>query len=246
MQDVGHAHPVRRAPRARLAVVVALLASGLALACANGQQAAQVLANSRPMSLDVCDPATGTFSLEIDNPFLPYPEGAVWVLASEDERVQISVLPDTEVVAGVTTRVVEEREWEDGELVEVSRNFVVQAADGSVCYFGEDVDDYEDGKISGHGGAWRAGVNGARPGILMAGRPEIGISHAQEASPGAAEDASVVVGMGETVTVPAGTFTDTLSTLDVNPLANELDEKRYARGVGLIRDEAMLLLEYDL
>jgi hypothetical protein len=238
--------PGARNARGIQLALTALLCSGLALACANGQQAKDVLAGSRPLSLDVCDPAKGPFSLDITNPFLPYPEGAVWVLANEDERVQISVLPDTEVVAGVTTRVVEEREWEDGELVEVSRNFVVQGPDGSVCYFGEDVDDYEDGQISGHGGAWRAGVKGAKPGILMAGKPEVGISHAQESSPGAAEDASVVTGMGKTITVPAGTFTDTLSTLDVNPLDNEMDEKHYARGVGMIVDEDLLLVEYAL
>ena len=50
------------------------------------------------------------------------------------------MLDDTEVVAGIETRVVEEKEWEDGEVIEVSRNFFVQAPDGTVCYYGEDVD----------------------------------------------------------------------------------------------------------
>lgn len=69
-------------------------------------------------------------------------------------RVQIAVLPDTEVIAGVETRVVEEREWLDGNLVEISRNCVAQASDGTVCYFGEDVDDYRNGIVSGHAGGW--------------------------------------------------------------------------------------------
>jgi hypothetical protein len=191
----------------------------------------------------VCDPSAGPFSLDITNPYLPYPEGRSWVLASDDERVKITVLSDTEVVAGVTTRVVEEREWEDDELVEISRNFVVQAPDGSVCYYGEDVDDYEDGEISGHAGVWRAGVDGAKPGILMPGKPEVGISYQQEVSEGKAEDAGVIVGMGATVETPAGTFTDTLSAMDVNPLSNEVDPKHYARGVGMIVDEDMKLVE---
>ena len=91
--------------------------------------------------------------------------GQQWVLESSSEKVQITVLEETEVVAGVTTRVVEEPEWVGGELVEVSRNYVVQAPDGSVCYFGEAVDDYKGGELSGHGGAWRAGETGALPGI---------------------------------------------------------------------------------
>jgi hypothetical protein len=36
---------------------------------------------------------------------------------------------------------------ENGLLVEVSRDFFAQAPGGTVCYFGEDVDDYEDGEI---------------------------------------------------------------------------------------------------
>ena len=172
----------------RFSVTAALLSG---VGCAGGHRDAEILANSRSLSLDVCDPAGGPFSLEITNGFLPYPEGARWVLESDDERVQITVLADTEVVAGVTTRVVEERQWEGGELIEVSRNFVAQAPDGSVCFFGEDVDDYEDGEISGHTGGWRAGVAGAMPGILMAAQPEVGTSHAQESSPGKAEDVAV-------------------------------------------------------
>jgi hypothetical protein len=187
----------------------------------------QVLEGKRELSVQVCDPSGGPFALEITNPFLPYPVGGVWVFEGGGERLQITVLPDTEVVAGVTTRVVEEREWEGDDLVEVSRNFVVQAPDGSVCYYGEDVDDYENGQISGHGGA-------------------VGVTYKQEVSPGSAEDAGAIVDMGETVKVPAGTFTDTLSILDVNPMKGEVDPKYYARGVGMIVDESLKLTQYTL
>jgi hypothetical protein len=189
---------------------------GLVFLCVScGPSAMQVLEGKRELSVQVCDPSGGPFALEITNPFLPYPVGGVWVFEGGGERLQITVLPDTEVVAGVTTRVVEEREWEGDDLVEVSRNFVVQAPDGSVCYYGEDVDDYENGQISGHGGAWRAGQGNASPGIVMPG-------------------------------VPAGTFTDTLSILDVNPMKGEVDPKYYARGVGMIVDESLKLTQYTL
>ena len=62
-------------------------------------------------------------------------------------RVEIRVLDEIVTVAGVETRVVEERETEDEELIEVSRNFFAQARDGTVCYFGEDVDFLEDGEV---------------------------------------------------------------------------------------------------
>jgi hypothetical protein len=59
-------------------------------------------------------------------------------------RLRITVLDETEVVAGVATRVVEECEWEDGELIEASRNIFAHAPDGVVYYCGEDMDIYED------------------------------------------------------------------------------------------------------
>jgi hypothetical protein len=157
------------------------------------------------------------------------------------ERVQITVLDETVVVAGVTTRVVEEREWAGDSLAEVSRNFVAQAADGSVCYFGEEVDDYRGGEVVGHSGAWMAGENDARPGILMPGNPEVGTSHYQEVAPGVAEDAAIIIEIGGSFTTPAGTFDDTMEVHDVDPLGGGVDPKRYARGVGLIMDEGLVL-----
>src|SRR5689334_19507161 len=56
-------------------------------------------------------------------------------------KLVITVLPQTETIGGVPTRVVEEREWKGTELVEVSRNyFAIDATSGDVYYFGEDVD----------------------------------------------------------------------------------------------------------
>ena len=68
----------------------------------------------------------------------------------------------------VVTRVVEERETEDGELKEISRNFFALCAPArDLYYFGEEVDIYEDGEIVSHDGAWIAGRHGALPGIIM-------------------------------------------------------------------------------
>ncbi len=74
------------------------------------------------------------------------------------ELVVISVLDETEMVDGVETRVIEEREYEDGELAEISRNFFAMAEETKdVFYFGEDVDYYKDGEVINHAGEWRAG-----------------------------------------------------------------------------------------
>src|SRR5216110_3421580 len=52
-------------------------------------------------------------------------------------KLVISVLNDTEIVGGVRTRVVEEREWKGTDLVEVSRNyFAIDPKTSDVYYFG--------------------------------------------------------------------------------------------------------------
>ena len=87
----------------------------------------------------------------------------------------ITVLNETKVVNGTETRVVEERESEDGELVEISRNyFAVCEPANDIFYFGEDVDDYENGEIVSHGGAWLAGANEYKAGMIMPGKVEVG------------------------------------------------------------------------
>jgi hypothetical protein len=152
------------------------------------------------------------------------------------------------MVDGVRTRVYEERESEDGELVEVSRNFLAECREtGDVWYFGEDVDDYEDGEIVGHEGVWRAGVDGALPGLIMPGTPVLGARFQQELAPGVAEDRGEVTGIGDQVTVEAGTFENVLSIVDTDALdPSEGDLKLYAHGVGIIADEDLELSEITL
>lgn len=66
------------------------------------------------LSIAVCDPANGPFSLNITNEYFPLPVGKQLVLENPTLKVQLTVLNQTEIVAGVTTRVFEEREWEGG------------------------------------------------------------------------------------------------------------------------------------
>ena len=198
---------------------------------------------------NLCNPASVAFSLDIDNPFFPLEVGHVSTLEGTEDgasvRLLITVLNETEVVAGVTTRVVEERESEDGELVEVSRNFFAQSAAGNVCYFGETVDNYENGMIANHNGQWRAGVNGAQPGLFMPAAPAVGMVFQQEVAPGVAEDRAEIEALGESTQVPAGTFTDTLRTTECTPLeSNSNETKMYARGVGPIQDASLQLTDF--
>ncbi len=146
----------------------------------------------------------------------------------------------------VVARVVEERESEDGELVEVSRNWFSRCVEtGDIFYFGEEVDDYEDGEIVGHGGAWRAGRKGALPGIIMPGTFLLGARYFQEIAPGVALDRGENMRMGLEVETPAGTFGDCVEVLDSNALNPDSpgDIKVYCAGIGIVKDESLELVE---
>ena len=200
---------------------------------------------TRRLMLDEC----GGFTSTGRNPFFVLEPGFRLVLTGEEEgvtkRVVITVLDETEVIDGVETRVVRERETEDGELVEISRNFfAICNRTNSVLYFGEEVDIYEGGVVVGHDGSWRAGVDGAKPGIIMPGTVLVGARYYQEVAPGVALDRAEIVSLTEVVDTPAGTFTHCLKTVETTPLEAGVSRKWYAPGIGLIRDGALRLVEF--
>ena len=206
-------------------------------------------------SIQPCDPETGgPFSLAGANEFFPLVVGNESVLEGvefdDGEEVEIriesNVLDETEMVAGVETRVVEESEFEDGELVEVARDFYAVTPDGTVCYFGEDVDNYEDGMVVNNEGSWRAGEDGNKPGIIMPGDPQVGQVYMQESAPGVAIDQAENLALGEELDVPAGIFDDTLTVEDCNPLDKSAkDDKVYVSGIGTAKDETAVLISFE-
>jgi hypothetical protein len=215
-----------------------------------------------PLDPDLCAPDQHTFTTDINNAYFPLPVDQVWVYTGKEQGqtigLQITVLGQTErFYSGqdkVTTRVVEELEWEDADgdgvvdddefVIEISRNYYAQTEQGTVCYFGEEVDIFnEDGTVT-HEGAWRADDPGNAPGIFMPAEPEVGMTFAQESAPGIAEDEATIIRRGSTVTVPAGIFTDTITVRDFNPLDGSKGTKVYAGGVGLIEDGPLQLVSF--
>lgn len=169
--------------------------------------------------------------------------GRVAEYAAGADTLTITVLNETIVIDGVTCRVVEERETEEGKLAEVSRNFfAIDARSGDLYYFGEDVDDYKDGQITGHSGAWRSGVNGAKYGLLLPGSPRVDDRFYQEVAPGVAMDRAHVTSVSETVKVAAGTFEGCVLLEETTPLEKGVSRKWYAPGVGLVKDDKMELV----
>jgi hypothetical protein len=173
-------------------------------------------------------------------------EGSSGFLGTTKEKLVITVLDETKVIQGIKTRIVEEREWKDNELYEVSRNyFAIDNNTNDVFYFGEEVDFYSDGKIINHSGEWFAGQNNAQAGLIMPGAPKVGMKYYQEVAPEVAMDRAEIVSTAETVNTQAGKFIDCLKTKEGTVLNFlETEYKVYAPGIGLIKDADLELKSY--
>jgi hypothetical protein len=198
------------------------------------------------------DPFMRTFTVDKSalrstghSPWFSLDPGTVREYDGEGTHLVITVTARTRMVDGVETRVVEERETNNGKLVEVSRNyFAIEPKSGDVYYFGEDVDMYRNGRVINHEGSWLAGVGGAKFGMMMAGNPVVGSRHYQEVAPRKAMDRAEVVSTTETVVTPAGTFRNCVKIEETTPLEPGVKEyKYYAPGAGLVQDGELKLVK---
>jgi hypothetical protein len=125
---------------------------------------------------------------------------------------------------------------EDGEVMEDTDDWFAQDTDGNVWYFGEISKEYEDGELVGIEGSWKAGEDGAKPGILMKAVPQVGEVYRQEFLLGEAEDMGEVLSLTGSAVVPAASCSEDCAVIkDFTPLEPDADEdKYYAPGIGLI------------
>jgi hypothetical protein len=178
------------------------------------------------------------------NTYLTMQPGRVLRLKNGIDTLTITILPDTQEIDGITTGVLEERETKNGTLVEISRNFFATDRNtGDVYYFGEDVDNYKDGKVISHESAWRAGTGGARFGLMIPATPTVGQAFYQEIAPKVAMDRVEVVSTSATVKTAAGTFDRCVHLRETTPLESDVSHKYYAPGIGLIKDDEFELAE---
>ena len=185
-----------------------------------------------------------------ESPYFILKPGSQLTLEGKEDgktvRLVVTVLDETKIVGGIEARVVEERESEDGALVEVSRNFMaIHKTTRDVYYLGEEVDIYKNGKVARHEGAWESGKNGARFGLMVPGHAEVGARFYQEIAPGVAMDRARIVAIDASIRTPAGEFKGCLEFVETTPLEPlARDTKIYAPGIGLVKDGSLLLVEH--
>jgi hypothetical protein len=167
----------------------------------------------------------------------------------ELEELWITMLPETRTITfdyggrshTVRARVMEEYETVDGEVEEISRNYVADCDPmNDVYYFGEDVEDGDGNPLDD---AWLAGVDGARPGILMPDRAFLlGSRYYQEIAPNA-KDRGEHTSMSFEVEVPAGVFRGCVEVTETTPLEpGDESFKTYCPNVGMVRDDDLELM----
>src|SRR5215217_4566886 len=175
------------------------------------------------------DPAD--FTTKIDNKYFPLKPGTTFVyegkMEGASERDEMAVTHDTKQVMGVECVVASDKVTEGGKLIEQTYDWYAQDKEGNVWYFGEDVTEYKNGKVTGHEGSWESGVDGARPGIAMKADPRVGQTYRQEYSKGVAEDKARVVSLNGSVEVPYGKYDRVLVTEEFTPLEPGVVERQY-------------------
>jgi hypothetical protein len=187
------------------------------------------------------------------NPYLILQPGYQLAFAgiedNEPLNTTVTVLNETKAAGdGIVTRVVEERvtNGQTGDLKEITKDYLaICNQTNSVFYFGEDVDKYENGRLVDHEGSWLHGSDNARAGLIMPGTILLGSRYYQEMAPGKAMDKSEIVGMNQTVNVPAGNFSGVIKMKETNDLEPGVEEDNlHAPGVGQIIDNKLELVRY--
>ena len=180
------------------------------------------------------------------NPYFVLEPGFQLVLEGGGTKLQITVLGETRMIDGVSTRVVEEKEWKDGKLYEIAKNyFAICPQTKDVFYFGEDVEFYEDGKVVKREGSWLAGTNGNKAGLIMPGTPQLKMKYYQELAPSVAMDRAEIESLTETCKTPAGTFSGCMKVKETSGIELLAKEYKYhAPGIGLVRDDDLRLVKY--
>ena len=194
------------------------------------------------------DPADFTDPTMIDNPWLPMVPGTQLVLEGEANRggglmahrVSITITDLTKVIDGISTRVVWERDVNEGVLRETEIAFFAQDDAGNVWNLGEYPEEYESRRFQGAPSTWISGHDGAAGGIHVHGDPRMGTPAYQAGHAPSIDflDHAQVSATGAATCAPAGCYEGVLVVDEWDPLAQPDDGhqlKHYAPGVGPVR-----------
>ncbi|WP_309666995.1 hypothetical protein [Tabrizicola sp.] len=215
-----------------------------------------------PLVAFAADPVLPTFDAAaftagVANPYVPLDPGYSTTMlgTAEDgtiEKDQATVKGPGPKIMGVATTTVQDDAFAGDRLVERTFDYFATDADGNLWYFGEDVTNYTYDDAGNETGtntksSWRAGVDGAVPGVAVPARPVVGDVQFQEHAPANdATDYAEVIAVDAVVTVAGREYRDVLKLFEASTSEPDLREFKYfAKGVGLILAEEELSVARD-
>ena len=194
------------------------------------------------------EPANFSDPTRIDNPYFPMVPGTQLVLEGEANRgggllahrVFITITDLTKMIDGIRTRVVWERDVNEGVLQETEIAFFAQDDDGNLWNLGEYPEEYEGRTFLGVPSTWISGHDGAEGGIHVQGDPMVSTPAyvAGQALEIDFLDYAQVSQLGAEACSRLGCYDDVLVVDEWDPLAQPADGhqlKNYAAGVGPVR-----------
>jgi hypothetical protein len=187
--------------------------------------------------VDLAAPAFGN-PTSITNPLHPTSQVQQTIYGGHVDgkpfRTEVSLLPPTKPIVWqgrtVDTTAIQYVAYLDGRIHEVAIDWYAQADDGSVWYFGEDVFNYEDGKVADTKGTWVAGDT-TPAAMIMPAQPRVGNVYRPENAPGIAFEEVRVDKVDQDVAGPSGNIS---GAIEVNELHMDgtREGKVFAPGYG--------------
>jgi len=197
-------------------------------------------ANSGPASADQFNAKDFGAPGAATNQFLPLKPGTQWVRQGFvnvgnrqlPHQVVTTVTDVTKKVDGVNAVAVVDQDTNGGQIAEQSIDWVAEDKQGTVWYLGSYTESYTGGQFVTASDAWLAGVNGAKPGILMQANPRTGTPpYTEDTVPGIETATAQVAKTGQSQCVPFKCYKEVLVVQEGG------EYKYYAPDVGQIKTE---------
>lgn len=213
------------------------------------------LSLARQLPQDAESAALETFSesTTVDNPYFGVTgvDYRLYLGEDEGEPLRIEVAPTGETKAidwegGTTETLVSQFiATSERDLLEIAVDWFAQDDSGNVWYFGEDVFNYEEGRVANTGGTWLAGKDGP-PGLIMPAEPSLGQRFNPENIPGLVFETVEVQEVDGTFELSTGE--ELTSVLLLHEVLDDGSEefKEYAAGYGNLTTDAPPVERVDI
>jgi prefoldin subunit 5 len=201
-----------------------------------------------PATLPALSTTTFEESAEIDNPYFPLNPGILSYYEgiendSEVTEKQVVLVSDETIeILGITSRVVQEWEFEGSLLTEESFEYYAQDTSGNVWLMGESSIEYEyddDGNLTGtEEEIWQGGVEQNLPGYVMVENPEVGEAYYERFQINQTADQSEVTETDILTSTPFADFEDVVQIQEFSGFnSDEFELSYFAPNIGFIKEE---------